>query len=83
MPSDTWTKFDAFTLGRKTLTPGSEFTVQGERGARFRFHSYVETADGRCWINAFGGPHKVTMWRSFRPERISRITSLKPLARTR
>jgi hypothetical protein len=77
--STSWTTTESFEHNGKTMVPGTEFSVSGERGARFRFLSFVQTADS-CWINAIGGQHKVVMWRSFRPSRISRITRLTPVA---
>jgi hypothetical protein len=80
MPSDTWTTNDTYVHNGKTMVKGTEFAIAGERGARFRFQDYVVTADGRCWINAIGGQHKVVMFRAFRPSQISRITRLTPIA---
>lgn len=68
-----------FSFGKKTMVPGTQFAVSGERGGRFRFHRHVVLDDGREWIDAFGGQSKVVMWRSFRPERIARITKLIPI----
>lgn len=79
MPSETWTTTDTYEFNGKTMVQGSEFAVAGERGARFRFLSYVETPDS-CWINAIGGPNNVAMWRSFRPSQVTRITRLNPVA---
>jgi hypothetical protein len=70
--------FSTYEYAGKTLVRGSEFSIKGEYGARFRFHRYVVLEDGREWIDAFGGPKDVTMWRSFRPARIARITRLRP-----
>lgn len=69
-----WITSDVYTMPNgKRLTIGTEVTVRGERGARFRFVKHVRTPDGREWLDLMGGPSKVTMWRSFRPERISRV----------
>jgi hypothetical protein len=75
----TWNTTETYVHNGKTMVPGTEFAVAGERGARFRFLSFVQAGD-KVWINAIGGPHKVVMWRSFRPDRISRITRLSPVA---
>lgn len=69
---------DTFALGKKTMVPGTEFAVAGERGGRFRFLNHV-VADGVEWINCLGGKKGHEMWRSFRPERVTRITRLIPL----
>lgn len=69
---------DTYEFKGKTMVPGTEFAVSGERGARFRFLNHVQ-AEETEWINCLGGPKNVTMWRSFRPERILRITKLVPL----
>lgn len=74
---------DTFVFKGKTLVRGSEFQVKGEYGGQFRFHRHVVYRDGRQVIDAFGGPKGVTMWRSFRPERISRVTRLRPVAKTK
>jgi hypothetical protein len=75
VPANTgWIVSDVYTMPNgKTLTLGTEVTVRGERGARFRFYSHTRTPDGREWLDCMGGPVKVTMWRSFRPDRISRV----------
>lgn len=78
MSSD-WTVNQSYQYNGKTMLPGTEFAVSGEHGGRFRFASHVVTSDGLEWINCFGGPKGVTMWRSFRPTRITRITRLRPV----
>lgn len=70
---------DTYEFAGKTMVPGTEFSVSGERGGRFRFLNHVQVADAE-WINCIGGPKNVTMWRSFRPDRILRITRLAPLS---
>lgn len=73
-----WVVSDHYEVGNKMMLPGTEFSVSGERGARFRFLNHVVSGDAQ-WINCFGGPKGVVMWRSFRPERILRITKLVPV----
>lgn len=76
-----WTHVDEYEHNGKTMVPGTEFSVHGERGARFRF-LHAAVVNGKvAWIDAIGGQHKVRMWRSFRPEQINRITLLKPKAK--
>lgn len=72
------TTSDTYEFNGKTMVQGTEFKVSGEYGATFRFHRHLVYADGREVIDCFGGPKNVTMWRSFRPDRITRITKLKP-----
>lgn len=69
---------ETYDFQGKTMVQGTEFAVEGERGGRFRFLSHVQ-ADDVEWVNCIGGPKGVAMWRSFRPERITRITRLRPL----
>jgi hypothetical protein len=60
------------------LAPGITLGIKGEPG-RFRFVDHVfNTANDSEWITVIGGTGKgtsreVTMWRSFHPERITRI----------
>lgn len=69
-----WVTSDAYTLpnGRQ-LAAGATVTIQGERGGRFTFLSHVRRPDGAEWLNVIGGASNVKMFRSFRPERISRV----------
>jgi hypothetical protein len=67
----------SFVFNGKTMVPGTEFAVSGERGARFRFLKHV-TSGAAEWIDCVGGKSGHKMIRSFRPDRISRITRLVP-----
>lgn len=68
----------SFEFNGKTMIPGTEFAVKGERGGRFHFVSHVILGENQ-WINCVGGKQGHHMFRAFRPERIARITKLVPL----
>lgn len=72
-PSAAWDRSPTTTSasGRR-LVPGTEFSVHGEPG-RFRFLEHVVGPSGAEWVTAFGGPRKVNVTRSFRPERIKTV----------
>ena len=59
--------------------------ISGERGGRFRFKEHVmDTKTGNEWITVCGGtaqgtPRETIMFRSFRPERITR--TYRPIRR--
>lgn len=72
-PSAAWTRSSTFTSAKgRHLEPGTEFSVHGEPG-RFRFAEHVITPSGAEWVTAFGGPRKINVTRSFRPERVNRV----------
>jgi hypothetical protein len=71
-PSARWIKRDQYVVNRRTLSPGTEVSIRGERG-RFRFIQAVETPEGAVWLDFIGGPAKAEKWRSFRPDRIRRV----------
>ena len=72
-PTYDWTDKRGLT---RTLEPGTEVTVTGERG-KFRFCEHVEvpphgrTRKPREWIAVIGGVPGVTKFRFFRPGRIA------------
>lgn len=74
-----WTVSTSYRHGTQELTPGRELTINGERGATFRFlrHVTVTPEDrrrkAREWIDVIGGSAGVQMYRSFRPDRIARV----------
>jgi hypothetical protein len=55
----------------RILTPGSEVSIKGERG-RYRFIKAVRTPTA-YWLDFVGGPAKITMWRSFGPDRVKTV----------
>lgn len=76
-PSAAWQRFTRFTSSKgRHLEPGTEFSVYGESG-RFRFLEHVVVGapphTGAEWVTANGGPRKVNVTRSFRPDRIKRV----------
>lgn len=72
-PSADWTRSHTHTSARgRHLAVGTEFSVHGEPG-RFRFAEHVVSPSGAEWVTAFGGPRKVNVCRSFRPERIKSV----------
>jgi hypothetical protein len=59
--------------GRAPIRVGTEFSIRGERG-RFSFRRYEVPTDGKpAWVTAWGGPSGRESWRSFDPNRITRI----------
>jgi hypothetical protein len=76
-PSAAWERLTHHvSASGRHLGPGTEFSVHGEPG-RFRFVEHVITPAGVEWITAHGGPRKVRVCRSFRPERIRRVHTKK------
>lgn len=75
---DNWHVSASYQHGSQQLTPGRLLKIRGERG-QFRFlrHVMAEPADHRRkrreWIDVVGGTPGVTMFRSFRPDRIRRV----------
>jgi len=61
----------------RTLTPGMELSVTGERG-RFRFIKHV-ACGGKEWVDVFGGKNGHEKTRSFRPEQVAVVHRLKKL----
>ena len=61
----------------RTLTPGVELTVAGERG-RFKFIKHV-VSGGKEWIDVLGGKSGHEKIRSFRPDRVATVHRLKKL----
>lgn len=54
------------------VNPGTELSVQGERG-RYRFVAHTMNEQGDEWIDCYGGPAGYASWRSFAPERIRTV----------
>lgn len=72
-PSAAWDRREAFTSASgRHAEPGTEFSVHGESG-RFRFVEHVVTESGVEWVTGIGGPRKVNVCRSFRPERVRTV----------
>lgn len=70
-----WTVSTEYRVNGRVLEPGTEVSITGERG-RFRFVRHVINASGAEWLDVVGGANKVTMYRSFRPERVKRVHRL-------
>lgn len=63
-------------LNNRWLKDGTEFSVKGERGGRFRFRYADVLEDGTPKvITGFGGPNGHGSWRSFDPAKLKRIHS--------
>jgi len=67
-----WRAVGLYQANGRTLTPGVECTIAGERG-RFRFVRAVTSPSGHVWLDFMGGTTGVTMWRSFRPDRVRTV----------
>lgn len=59
------------------LEPGTEFTLVGEKGKKYRFIKFVETETSE-WIDCFGGTHSKQQSRAILPERINKVLKKKP-----
>lgn len=70
-----WVISTEYRVNGRVLEPGTEVSITGERG-RFRFVRHVINASGAEWLDVVGGTNKVTMTRSFRPERVRRVHRL-------
>ena len=76
LPPDWVESLEAVVNGR-TLTPGTEVSIRGERG-RFRFLKRVERPErGLEWLDFWGGPKGAENWRSFPLERVRTVHRLK------
>lgn len=70
-----WEVHQTYRRGRTELTRGRELKIQGVRGQTFRFWDYVvvpphgDKTEPVEWITVTGE----TGFRSFRPDRISRV----------
>lgn len=76
-----WTVVEEITVNGRTVSPGVELAIRGERG-RFRFVRRV-TTPAASWVDVIGGPSGHEQWRSFREARIRtvhrhRITGRRP-----
>ena len=70
---DSWIVATTTVLNGRTVTPGHELSITGERG-RFRFQKHViNTANGAEWISVIGGPAGCTAFRDFRPGRVRTV----------
>ncbi len=86
-----WQVTSEHTLANgRTLVPGDEFTVKGEHGSTFRFTRYVfNEATGTAWVDCIGGQAQhlpkqmVTMFRAFRPERVTCLRRVRVAAKAR
>lgn len=65
MPA-TWNVTTAWKRGSRTVTPGAEVSIKGQRG-RFRFRHHVITTGGAEWIDVVS---PVGGFRSFRPDQV-------------
>lgn len=76
-PSAAWTRNTTHTSAKgRHIEPGTEFSVYDEPG-RFRFVEHVVTPSGVEWVTGIGGPRKVRVCRSFRPEQVNRVHTKK------
>lgn len=66
-----WVVSEEIQINGRNVVVGTELSIVDERG-RFRFLQHVQTPTAE-WIDVIGGPEKVRMYRSFRPERVKRV----------
>lgn len=78
-----WQVSDSARVRNRTLVPGDEVSIRGERG-RMRFVKHVvNTATGREWIDVM---HPTRGLRSFRPGQVRtvhRVAKLRPMPNAR
>jgi hypothetical protein len=85
------TKFKKATtleIGKRTITSGEIVKVTGQHGTKFKFISLVtNTESGAQWVDCLElKKGAVSMWRSFKPDRIKPMPikrSKKGVDRTR
>ena len=61
-----------FTIGRKTLVPGTEVSLRGKRG-RYRFQYARKTSGGLDELTFVGGPSGREQFVSAYPDKVSRV----------
>ncbi len=71
-PSAEWLRSAEFSANGRKIVKGTELSITGEPGARFKFMEYVVAPKGD-WISVVGGRKGEKSWRSFAPERIKRV----------
>ena len=72
-----WIETSTATVHGRTLDPGTEVSIKGERG-RFRFMRRIERPErGLVWLDFWGGPKGCEQWRSFAPERVRTVHKTK------
>lgn len=71
-PNDGWIYLNEIQINGRYVTKGTELKIAGERG-RFRFVQHVTTAEGKVWIDVYGGTKHMETMRSFYPERVKRV----------
>jgi len=59
----------------RAVQPGTEVTIRGEHG-RFRFLALCTNAEGRTWIDCYGGSPGREAFRSFAPDRVAAVHRL-------
>lgn len=58
----------------KPLTPGTEVSVRGKRGARYKFlRASTVPSTGATVLDFIGGTRGHESWHSFYPEQISKV----------
>lgn len=63
------------------LEPGIEFSLEGERGKRYRFIKLVTNDDGDQWVDCFGGTSGHQQSRSVFLHKIKPSSVRKPKVR--
>lgn len=66
-----WVITEELTINSRRVVRGTELKIKNERG-RFRFLKHVN-ADGKEWIDVYGGLKGHEMLRSFPIERVMRV----------
>jgi hypothetical protein len=68
-----WEVTTSFTWNGRHIEPGTELSITGEPGARFRFIQHVRTPTAE-WVDVAGGTKRSGIRnRSFRPDRIKTV----------
>jgi hypothetical protein len=73
VPPPDWVVVEEVTINNRTITAGTEVSIEGERG-RYRFMKKVIRPElGVEWLDFWGGPKGFEQWRSFPESRVKRV----------
>jgi len=73
MPKEWKISYEHPVDAKTTLEVGDTFSLQGERGSRYKFIRSIETEAGEVWVDCFGGTSGYGQARSVFPDRIVRV----------
>lgn len=68
-----WIRSNEVTVNGRQVTVGTELSIKGEPGARFRFKEHVVTPGGNEHITVYGGTKGQGQWRSFALDQVKTV----------